>query len=127
MSKKKKNRARQSSRKFLDYLDYRNMELEWIAESQKLSDNDLSVMLYRQSPKFLQSPEWKALRLEAISRYGSSCLRCGRKDSEGHPINIDHVKPRKFYPQLALDIENLQPLCNPCNKSKGNYKPTDYR
>jgi len=127
MSKKKKNRARQSSRKFLDYLDYRNMELEWIAESQKLSDNDLSVMLYRQSPKFLQSPEWKALRLEAINRYGSSCLRCGRKDSEGHPINIDHVKPRKFYPQLALDIENLQPLCNPCNKSKGNYKATDYR
>jgi len=127
MSKKKKARARRYTERYLDYLVYRNMELDWLSESQNLSDNDLAVMLFRQSPKFLQSPEWKALRLEAINKYGASCLRCGRKDGPGYPINIDHVKPRKFYPQLALDIENLQPLCNPCNKSKGNYKATDYR
>ena len=36
------------------------------------------------------------------------------------PCNIDHIKPRKFFPELALDILNLQLLCAKCNKRKGN-------
>ena len=127
MSKKKKARNKKYHSRFQLYLDRKSMELDWLAESKKMDDNTLSVMLYRQSPAFLLSPEWKELRQEAIKKYGSSCLRCGRKDGPGYPINIDHIKPRKFYPQLALDITNLQPLCHTCNKNKGNGKPVDYR
>ena len=72
------------------------------------------------SPKFLTSPEWRALRKLAIAKYGSTCVKCGRVGSKKYPINIDHIKPRKYYPELAMDINNLQPLCGSCNKRKGN-------
>jgi len=75
---------------------------------------------------FLSSPEWRSLRLLAIQKYGSTCLSCGREATKRFPINIDHVKPRKYFPELALDINNLQPLCGKCNKRKGN-KTIDYR
>lgn len=42
-------------------------------------------------------------------------------------LNVDHVKPRKFYPELALDLDNLQVLCALCNHGKGNSDATDWR
>jgi hypothetical protein len=69
---------------------------------------------------FIRSPQWRELRQRAIAKYGSTCVKCGRVGSKRYPINIDHIKPRKYYPELALDINNLQPLCGGCNKRKGN-------
>ena len=50
---------------------------------------------------------------------------CGKVPDHG--INVDHIKPRKFFPELALDFDNLQILCGRCNKAKGNRHHTDYR
>jgi len=91
-----------------------------------MSDNDVANAIRAQKDGFLSSQAWKDMRLLAIERYGLLCLRCGRENSRLFPINIDHIKPRKFYPELALEIDNLQPLCGPCNKLKGN-KTIDYR
>lgn len=33
-------------------------------------------------------------------------------------IHIDHVKPEHEWPELAADLDNLQPLCIPCHKAK---------
>jgi len=91
-----------------------------------MSDNELAAAIRTRADGFLASQAWKDLRLMAIERYGLVCLCCGRDNSRRFPINIDHIKPRKFFPELALDIENLQPLCGPCNKRKGN-QTIDYR
>lgn len=40
--------------------------------------------------------------------------------SDGMVMHVDHIKPRSLYPHLALDIANLQIMCNECNVSKGN-------
>jgi len=69
---------------------------------------------------FIRSPQWRELRKKAIAKYGSTCVKCGRVGCKKYPINIDHILPRKYYPELALDINNLQPLCGTCNKRKGN-------
>lgn len=54
--------------------------------------------------------EWKQL----CNHYGNKCLRCGRSDVK---LTADHVVP------VALggtsNIDNLQPLCLPCNLWKG--------
>ena len=42
-------------------------------------------------------------------------MRCGNKNQ----LEVDHVKPRKNYPELELDIDNLQILCRDCNLRKG--------
>ena len=52
---------------------------------------------------------------------------CGKTPFDGVLMNVDHIKPRKTHPQLALEFDNLQVLCNICNKDKGNKHTTDYR
>lgn len=77
--------------------------------------------------KWLSTPEWRRLRIEALHKYGNRCIACGASPSDGHTVlNVDHVKPRKTHPHLALDINNLQIMCEACNHGKGN-RDFDFR
>jgi 5-methylcytosine-specific restriction endonuclease McrA len=82
---------------------------------------------YEASSAFLESYEWRRVRMQAIKKYGSRCQCCGATPADGAVMNVDHIKPRRLFPQLALDIDNLQILCNPCNHGKGNWDMTDWR
>jgi 5-methylcytosine-specific restriction endonuclease McrA len=53
-------------------------------------------------------------------------MKCGCTPKDPTKTNVDHIKPRRRYPELALEFSNLQILCNRCNKQKGN-KVADYR
>lgn len=77
--------------------------------------------------EFLRTREWFELRYFVLKRDGPRCARCRRTPANGVSMNIDHIKPRKFYPELALDPDNCQVLCAICNKEKGNSDMTDYR
>ena len=103
------------------------MRVSWSVRSNEMTDNEVADALRITADPFLYSMEWRALRQQAKARYGLVCCKCGRENSRLFPINFDHIKPRKYFPELALDIENLQPLCGPCNKAKGNRHSTDYR
>lgn len=76
---------------------------------------------------FFQSFEWRRLRMQVLETRGARCECCGRSAADGIVINVDHIKPRKRYPQLALSETNLQVLCNECNHGKGNLFETDWR
>lgn len=56
----------------------------------------------------------------ALNLYGLTCQCYGASVKHGATLNVDHIKPRKFFPHLALDINNLQVLCSDCNHGKGN-------
>jgi 5-methylcytosine-specific restriction endonuclease McrA len=79
------------------------------------------------SVDFLQTYEWRKLRLEALIKYGAVCQCCGASPKTGAVMNVDHIKPRKLFPALALDLNNLQVLCHECNHGKGNWNQTDWR
>lgn len=79
------------------------------------------------SDEFLNSYEWRKLRLTALKMHGRKCQCCGASPQTGAVMNVDHIKPRRFYPELALDINNLQVLCHECNHGKGNWDETDWR
>jgi len=79
------------------------------------------------SDKFLESFEWRRLRMQALIKYGRRCVCCGATPMTGAVMNVDHIKPRKLFPNLALDINNLQILCGECNHGKGNWDQTDWR
>ena len=85
------------------------------------------------SAAFLGSYEWADARYDALKKHGNRCKACGIAagmiGDDGKPavIHVDHVKNRKGWPQLALNLSNLQPLCHLCNKAKGNRDITDWR
>jgi len=79
------------------------------------------------SDDFLQSKSWKRLRIQAFNKYGNFCSCCGAKPTDGIRLNVDHIKPRKIFPELALDINNLQILCSDCNSGKGNWNMTNFK
>jgi 5-methylcytosine-specific restriction endonuclease McrA len=79
------------------------------------------------SDAFLSTFEWRRVRMEALKKYGPKCMCCGATPSTGAVMNVDHIKPRKKWPSLALDVNNLQILCHDCNHGKGNWDQTDWR
>lgn len=76
---------------------------------------------------FLWSYAWRQLRMQALRKYGARCQCCGASPQTGAVMNVDHIKPRKLFPHLALDLDNLQVLCHECNHGKGNWDQTDWR
>lgn len=76
---------------------------------------------------FLLSFEWRSVRMMALKRYGPKCQCCGATPADGVKMHVDHIKPRKLFPHLALSLDNLQVLCEVCNHGKGNWDMTDWR
>lgn len=97
-------------------------ENELCATCADLSDRDPRNSRLTQKG-FYQSWEWKKARYETILRYGNKCMCCGFEGS----IVVDHIKPLRLYPELALDLENLQVLCRDCNMGKSYDDETDFR
>ncbi|HEV2099337.1 MAG TPA: HNH endonuclease [Stellaceae bacterium] len=77
--------------------------------------------------EFLQTHAWKQLRYKALRKYGRRCQCCGATPESGAIMNVDHIKPRRRFPELALRLDNLQVLCGDCNQGKGNWDQTDWR
>lgn len=76
---------------------------------------------------FYESDGWRRLRYQALKMHGQKCMCCGKTPNDGATLHVDHIKPRSKYPDLELDINNLQILCSECNLGKGAWDDTDYR
>lgn len=79
---------------------------------------------YPQKGSFYASVPWLKARYQAIRMHGRRCQACGETNGRLH---VDHIKPRSKYPELELDINNLQVLCEACNLGKSNKFEDDWR
>jgi 5-methylcytosine-specific restriction endonuclease McrA len=94
-----------------------------IAQAAKLFENGV----FKEKPTpvtFYESEGWIYARKEILGLYGRTCMKCNKYSDFAH---VDHIKPRSKYPDLELDVMNLQVLCKTCNKEKSNLHETDYR
>lgn|SRR5574343_418649 len=103
---------------------------ESIAKEAKLKEAKLKSKKAKasrdQKAKFYDSWEWKKIRYEVLNKYGAKCMMCGAT-KETTKICVDHIKPISLYWDLRLDFNNLQVLCDDCNKGKSNIDETDFR
>lgn len=94
---------------------------------KKVRAQQVKTKSFESTAEFLYSYEWRKVRMVALTRYGAKCQCCGATPSTGAVMNVDHIKPRLIYPELALNVDNLQILCHECNHGKGNWDMTDWR
>lgn len=78
---------------------------------------------------FYNTWAWKDIRYQALHKCGRRCMSCGASPLKDNKVvlHVDHIKPFRKYPELALDINNLQVLCEDCNMGKGYWDETDFR
>lgn len=86
----------------------------------------------QQKRKFYDSKEWKQLRAEVMKRDNYECQECRRKglvfiDTYEYSerarrkkikLVVDHIKELEDYPELALDLDNLETICVKCHNEK---------
>lgn len=88
----------------------------------------LPQIKYVPSDIFFSSDEWRTLRYRALEAQSGACQCCGRsRKVHGVVLHVDHIKPRSKFPELALELDNLQILCADCNLGKSNKFATDWR
>lgn len=75
---------------------------------------------------FYESETWARLRFRTLRACGYKCGACGRSGRIA-VLQVDHIKPRSKYPELELDPNNLQVLCDRCNCGKSNEYEDDLR
>lgn len=61
---------------------------------------------------FYDSKEWRLFRREYILN-NCDCVMCN-----GLATVADHIKPRRYYPELAFTPSNIQALCAKCHTAK---------
>jgi 5-methylcytosine-specific restriction enzyme A len=78
-----------------------------------------------QKGKFYNSPSWKQLREVIKKRDNYECQQCKREGRVFLDTNeyseraqrkkimmvVDHIKELEDYPELALEVDNLETLC----------------
>lgn len=73
---------------------------------------------------FEDDPVPDSLRYEVLRRGNGRCALCGAT-KEQRPLQVDHIIPRSRGGRNTID--NLQVLCDECNRAKSNRDDTDLR
>ena len=124
---KRKKKKRLSKRK----LAYKQHIAEVRAEKKKQQQQRIVCchpdIKKRNYSAFYKTQAWKELRYIALGNSDGRCQCCGAKASDGVTLHVDHILPRSKYPQLELNLDNLQILCDDCNIGKGNWDMTNWK
>lgn len=109
--------------------DERDINASFFSETQgHLSfDSPFEESQFNETVDFYKTKAWLNLRLKALELYDRRCVSCGATLQTGAVLHVDHIKPRSLYPELALDINNLQILCEACNLGKMASMEQDWR
>ena len=96
------------------------VELESIFKRLKKIEVEKKI----KSDRFYSSSEWIHIREEYLRTQPKKsgyyqCFYC-KEYILNDDVTVDHIKPRSKYPELGLDIKNLEVACRPCNSSKGD-------
>lgn len=91
------------------------------------ADNSLALSIAFQREFRLLKIYEDDIRSEVLKKYGNTCAACRRVIKRQSHFHVDHIKPRKYYPELAYLVSNLQLLCAKCNRHKHAYDGDDWR
>lgn len=80
----------------------------------------------KESRVFYKSNAWEKCREVVLKRDDYLCQDCLKKGKLTPADMVHHIEELKDNPDRALDIDNLESLCNPChNKHHSRHKPKE--
>lgn len=79
--------------------------LSWLKEL--LRDNRIK--------EFYWTKEWRLIRKMRRRIDNNECQRCKREGRYSPAEMVHHKKEVRFFPDLALNLENTECLCNACH------------
>lgn len=84
----------------------------------------ITMMFWEECREFYNSSEWRSLRRQALERDHYECVWCREQGRvTRNSLEVDHIKELEFYPEYALDLDNLRTLCKEChNKRHGRFQ-----
>lgn len=72
--------------------------------------------------RFYLSSQWQRIRKEVLERDHYECQWCaseGRLTTQADSVlEVDHIKELEYYPEHALDKDNLRTLCKECHNKR---------
>lgn len=86
--------------------------LDWIR--QLIRDNNLH--------EFYTSPLWRRTQAHVLKANHYECSRCKAKGMVVKAKVVHHKKYLRQHPELALDEDNLEPLCEKCHYDEHHRK-----
>ena len=75
-----------------------------------IRDNDMH--------RFYGTYEWQQAARAARQQQHNECQRCRAKGLYAPCEVVHHIRSVKEFPELALDISNLECLCRPCHEAE---------
>ncbi|MED3563459.1 HNH endonuclease signature motif containing protein [Bacillus xiapuensis] len=76
---------------------------------------------YKRNPEsrtFYNSAAWQKCRQLALIRDNNLCQDCLSKKKLTPAEMVHHIKELTEHPELALSLDNLESLCNPCHNKR---------
>ena len=67
---------------------------------------------------FYVCSEWLHLRKKILKENKYQCRLCKQNGKYTRANHVHHVKYLREYPELALDENNLMPVCKDCHETK---------
>lgn len=90
--------------------------------AQREANNKMMHQAYNKKrddvDRFYGSTEWRKLRDLFIAQ-NPLCVQCEAEGITKPAKVVDHIKPMREHPDLALDINNLRALCHECHNAIG--------
>jgi len=76
-----------------------------------------------------KSKKYKDWRTSVFERDNYICQKCGNKNGNGKTVilNVDHIKPFAYYPELRFEISNGVTLCESCHKRTDTFGVNAWR
>jgi len=68
--------------------------------------------------RFYHTTAWRKTRKIVLRRDNFECQECKRQGKYSKATTVHHKKHLKDRPDLALDLNNLESLCNPCHNKE---------
>lgn len=65
---------------------------------------------------FYQSRAWRRIRQMALARDHYLCQECLKRKRIKTATEVHHMQPLEDFPELALELSNLQSLCWDCHE-----------